>query len=105
MIGEVSALPDYSQYLQGDEAVWNFAAPEETERRLLGAGFSEARCWLQPKPVRPERPLEFISTVTLVRHLDRLPEDLRRPFAEAVLERSRAPLTLEYVRLNIEAST
>ena len=53
--------------------------------------------------MRPERPLEFISTVTLVRHLDRLPEDLRRPFAEAVLERSKAPLTLEYVRLNIEA--
>ncbi len=103
VITEVSALPEFSPYLGGEEAVWNFAGPEETERRLRSAGFSEARCWLQPKPVRPERPLEFITTVTLVRHLDRLPEDLRRPFADAVLERSDAPLTLGYVRLNIEA--
>jgi hypothetical protein len=53
--------------------------------------------------VAPERPLEFITTVTIVPHLAQLPEELRRPFAEAVLERSGEPLTLNYVRLNIEA--
>jgi hypothetical protein len=47
--------------------------------------------------------LEFTSTVTLGPHLDRLPGELRRPFAEAVLAQSTAPLTLDYVRLNIEA--
>jgi trans-aconitate 2-methyltransferase len=83
--------------------MWNFAAPEETERRLLAAGFSSARCWLEPKPVTPERPLEFTSTVTLGPHLAQLPEELRRPFAEAILEQSEKPLTLDYVRLNIEA--
>jgi hypothetical protein len=36
-------------------------------------------------------------------HLALLPEDLRRPFAEAVLERSPDPLVLNYVRLNISA--
>jgi trans-aconitate 2-methyltransferase len=86
------------------EAMWNFASPEETEPRLRNAGFSEARCWLEPKPVTPENPLEFTETVTLGPHLDRLPEDLRRPFAEAVLELSGEPLTLDYVRLNIEAT-
>ncbi len=103
VIVAVSALPEFAAHLQGAAGMWNFAAPEETEPRLLDAGFSEARCWLQPKPVTPERPLEFISTVTLVPHLAQLPEQLRRPFAEAVLERSEAPLTLNYVRLNIEA--
>jgi trans-aconitate 2-methyltransferase len=103
VIAEVSALPEFASHLGGMEGMWNFAAPEETEGRLRGAGFSEAHCWLEPKPVTPDRPLEFISTVTLVPHLAKLPEELRRPFAEKVLERSEAPLTLNYIRLNIEA--
>ncbi len=75
----------------------------ETEARLHAAGFSEARCWLQPKPVTPPDPLAFTSTVTLGPLLAQLPEGLRRPFAEAILEESPQPLTLDYVRLNIEA--
>jgi trans-aconitate 2-methyltransferase len=102
-ITEVAARPQFAAHLDAAATPWNFAAPAETERRLLDAGFAEARCWLQPKPVTPERPLEFIATVTIVPHLAQLPEELRRPFAEAVLERSQQPLTLNYVRLNIEA--
>ena len=82
---------------------WNFAAPEETEARLRAAGFADVRCWLQPKPVQPARPLEFISTVTLGPILDQLPEEKRQPFAEAVLARARRAPDLDYVRLNIEA--
>ena len=83
--------------------MWNFAGPGETEARLRAVGFEEVRCWLEPKPVVPERPLEFTMTATMGPHLDRLPEDLRRPFAEAVIARSRKPFTLHYIRLNIEA--
>ncbi len=83
--------------------IWNFASAEETESRLSAAGFAEVRCWLEPRPVRPERPLEFTSTVTLGPLLAQLPPDLRRPFAEAVLGESEQPLVLDYVRLNIEA--
>ena len=39
----------------------------------------------------------------LVRHMDPLPEELRGPFVEAVLERTGEPLVLEYVRLNMTA--
>jgi trans-aconitate 2-methyltransferase len=103
-IAAAGSRPEFAPHLAGMEAMWNFASPEETELRLRAAGFSEARCWLEPKPVTPEHPLEFTETVTLGPHLDRLPEDLRRPFAEAVLELSGEPLTLDYVRLNIEAT-
>lgn len=102
-IAAAAARPEFARHFEGMEAMWNFASPEETEFRLRGAGFAEARCWLEPKPVTPEHPLEFTETVTLGPHLDRLPEELRRPFAEAVLELSGEPLTLDYVRLNIEA--
>jgi trans-aconitate 2-methyltransferase len=102
-IAAVAADPEYGQHLSGARALWNFATPDETQPRLAAAGFEQARCWLQPKPVRPARPLEFVSTVTLGPVLDQLPEEKRRPFAEAVLAQEGDPLVLNYVRLNIEA--
>jgi trans-aconitate 2-methyltransferase len=102
-IAAIATQPPFAAHFEGMTVMWNFAGPEETEARLRDAGFAEARCWLEPKPVTPEQPLEFTSTVTLGPHLARLPEELRRPFAEAILERSPTPLTLDYVRLNIEA--
>jgi trans-aconitate 2-methyltransferase len=102
-IATVAAHAEFAPHFEGMEAMWNFAGAEETEARLRAAGFASARCWLEPKPVTPADPLAFTMTVTLGPHLLRLPEDLRRPFAEAVLETSERPLTLEYVRLNIEA--
>lgn len=97
------ARPEFAPHFEDLAAMWNFAAPDATEERLRKAGFSAVRCWLQPKPVTPAKPLEFITTVTLGPHLAQLPEELRRPFAEAVLAEAGEPLTLDYVRLNIEA--
>ncbi len=85
-IAAVAARPEFSAHLKQMSGMWNFAGPEETEGRLLAAGFASARCWLEPKPVTPERPLEFTSTVTLGPLLAQLPEEMRRPFAEAILE-------------------
>jgi trans-aconitate 2-methyltransferase len=102
-IAAVAADPEYGQHLTQSKGLWNFASTEETERRLDAAGFTGVRCWLQPKPVQPSRPLEFVSTVTLGPILDQLPEEKRQPFAEAVLAEHEQPLVLDYVRLNIEA--
>lgn len=102
-IAAVATRPEYIDHFEGMTLMWNFAGPEETEERLRDAGFAEARCWLEPKPVTPPDPLRFTMTVTLGPHLVRLPEEKRRPFAEAVLAQSPEPLTLDYVRLNIEA--
>lgn len=103
-IEAVATHPEFAPYFNDMTTMWNFAGPEETEARLRAADFSEARCWLEPKPVMPHDPLKFTMTATMVPHLARLPEGLRRPFAEAVLGESPTPLTLNYVRLNIEAS-
>jgi trans-aconitate 2-methyltransferase len=102
-IAAAAAAPEFAPHFVGMEGMWNFAEPAETEAKLRGAGFAEARCWLQPKPYEPVDPLRFTMTVTLGPHLARLPEELRQPFAEAVLATSGQPLVLDYVRLNIEA--
>jgi trans-aconitate 2-methyltransferase len=103
-IASVAARPRFAPHLDGMAEPWNFAGPRETEARLLAAGFAKARCWLEPRPVTPEDPLRFTMTATMGPQLTRLPEELRLPFAEAILAELPEPLTLDYVRLNIEAS-
>lgn len=103
-VAQVSTRPEFARYLPDDDELWNYASPAETEARLRAAGFGEARCWLEPRPVKPSDPLRFTMAATLGAHLAKLPEDLRLPFAESVIEVSRKPLTLEYIRLNIEAN-
>jgi trans-aconitate 2-methyltransferase len=102
-VAAVSAEPEFAPHLADAGELWNYAGPKETEARLRAVGFAEARCWLEPRPVKPPDPLRFTLTSTLGAHLARLPEALRHPFAEAVIERSRKPFTLDYIRLNIEA--
>jgi trans-aconitate 2-methyltransferase len=100
---EVAAEPPYAPYMEDFVGPWNYASPEDTEARLLADGFEDVRCWLQPWPVTPDDPFAYAGTVCLGNHLEALPEELRRPYAEEVIRRSGEPLVLEYVRLNIEA--
>ncbi len=93
----------FAPYLRAITSTWNFASPGDTEMRLTDAGFASARCWLEDAPVQPQDPRAFIETVCLGAHLDRLPEELRAPYVDAVLEVIPRPLTLDYVRLNISA--
>jgi trans-aconitate 2-methyltransferase len=102
-IVNVATRPEFADHFQDMSIIWNFATPEETEEHLRNAGFENVRCWLEEKPVQPEDPYAFTTTVTMGPHLARLPEDLRRSFAEAVLELEGDPLVLNYVRLNIDA--
>ena len=80
---------------------WVFAGPEETERRLRRAGFTEIRCWLTKRPTHPEDPDAFVRTSILPAHLARLPAERREPFAAAIVAGVQLPL--DYVRLNVSA--
>jgi trans-aconitate 2-methyltransferase len=52
--------------------------------------------------VEPDDPHEYLGTVALGSHIERLDESLREPFVEAVLAELAEPV-VEYVRLNILA--
>jgi trans-aconitate 2-methyltransferase len=93
----------FASAFDGWRGPWNFATPEQTERRLLAAGFARARAWLEPRPVTPDEPREYLRTINLGAHLERLSEDLREPFVDAVLDRLGPRPTIDYVRLNIDA--
>lgn len=98
----VGATAPYAEYLAGWAGPWHFAGPVETAARLERAGFSEVETWLEPHPISPEDPEDYLRTICLGYHLEQLPEELRDDYVRAVLERSGGEL--DYVRLNIVAS-
>jgi trans-aconitate 2-methyltransferase len=104
--GDVRPLMErepYAAHFAGFSPPWNYASAEATEQRLLAAGFSEARCWLAPAPRQPEEPRAFLSQIVLGPHVQQLPPELREQFMDDVLERLEEPVTVDYVRLNIDA--
>jgi trans-aconitate 2-methyltransferase len=100
---EIGAEPPFGEHFAGWEGPWNFQPADATATRLKRIGFTDVEAWLEPRPTRPPEPRAFIRTVCVAPHLERLPELLRDPFLDALLERSGKPLELDYVRLNVTA--
>lgn len=99
---ELSSLEPFAEHLEGLDPA-NFASPEETQQRLFEAGFSHADCWLQDTPITPVDKAKHLREIILGSHLEKLPEELREPFAKAVESRLPDSPSVGYVRLNIDA--
>lgn len=81
----------------------HFPGPDETAELLSAAGFEAIDCRLTPRPTRPPEPREFVRTVCIGPHLDRLPAERRDALLDAVMDRLGADPELDYVRLDISA--
>jgi trans-aconitate 2-methyltransferase len=105
-IARLRAREPWRAAFAGWEDDWSFATPEDTTRRLEGAGFVDVRCWLEPRPVRLDDPYAFLRSVVLGSYLERLPEDARDAFvADVATELDTGDgVTLDYVRLNLSAT-
>ena len=102
---QAMVVEPFAPSFEGWRGPWNFAAPDETEARLRAAGFAQARAWLQERPVTPDEPHAYLTEINLGAHLGRLPEELRPRFVDAVEQRlGGPPVTIDYVRLNIDAT-
>jgi trans-aconitate 2-methyltransferase len=86
--------------LAGWAGPWNFQSPEATAERLERIGFTEVRTWRQTVRVEPENLREYLGTVMLGSHVERVPPERRDGFIEAVLAAMPEP-AIEYVRLNL----
>jgi trans-aconitate 2-methyltransferase len=96
--------PAFRAAFDGWRGPWNFATPEDTERRLTAAGFHDVRCWLAERPVQPDDPREYLRNINLGAHLERLPDDQHDAYLDAVLAILGERPTIDYVRLNIDAT-
>ena len=89
--------------LEGWPGPWNFQSPEDTAARLERIGFADIRTWPQDVRVAPDDIREYLGTVMLGSHLERIPEERRSAFVEAVLAEMPEP-AIGYVRLNLQAT-
>lgn len=100
---EVADEDDFQPHFAGWTAPWYYAGADQTADRLRAAGFTDVRTWLEPWLVEPEDPEAYMATVTLGAQIQHLPEELRDRYIAAVLDRLEKPVTVDYVRLNIDA--
>jgi trans-aconitate 2-methyltransferase len=98
-----AAEPRFAPYFEGWDGDWVFATAEETERRLLAAGFGDVWTWLTRVNVDPGDPVGYLRAICLSSWLARLPEELHDDFVSTALERLPDRLEIHYVRLNILA--
>ncbi|HEX5225380.1 MAG TPA: methyltransferase domain-containing protein [Solirubrobacteraceae bacterium] len=99
----VMAREPYAAHFASFAPPWNYAGAEVTRERLLAAGFAQAQAWLVAAPRRPEEPRTFLSAIVLEPHVQHLPVELRDPFMDEVMDVLEEPVTVDYVRLNIDA--
>ena len=100
---EVAAQPPFAAHVGAATADRNFATPEETERRLHGAGFTDVWCWTTRVDVDPGDADGYLRAICCGSLLARLPPEHHDAFVAAVLDRLGEPVVLRYVRLNMLA--
>ena len=67
----------FAPALAGWSGPWNFASPAETEERLRRLGWVDVWTWSYGVRVEPEDPREYLGTVALGSHTERLEPGLR----------------------------
>ena len=100
----VAAMPRWADKFVGWSRPTLYASPADSEQRLLAAGFVDVDCWLEANPIAPDDPREYLGTIAIGAHLQRLDDPADREwFLDELLSRLPAPVTVDYVRLNIDA--
>ena len=103
------ATSEFAQFFEGWRDPWTFAGVDDTRTRVGDAGFTAVEVWLETAPTgfsNAEAFGDFVSTVCLRHHLDRLPVSRRADFVARLTELAAGddpPFTLDYWRLNIDA--
>jgi trans-aconitate 2-methyltransferase len=101
--------PRFASRFNGWSEARYFADVESTINRLEDSGFTEIEVGLEETPTTidgSEKFAEFLSTVCVRHHIDRLPPPERTAFVGALTAEASAddpPFTLDYWRLNISA--
>jgi trans-aconitate 2-methyltransferase len=99
----------FTPYFQDWHEPWYFADEDSTRRRLAAAGFTDIEVWLESAPATfpgPAEYSEFVSTVCVRHHLERLPSRERQEFMQDLTVAAAGdpePFTLDYWRLNMAA--
>jgi len=105
---ELMTRSEFAVFFDGWHAPWQYPDDITTARRMRSTGFVEIKTWLEEAPATlPDAAeyKEFLATVTLHRHLARIPDQaMRERFMDELgrqAARDKPPFTLDYWRLNL----
>jgi trans-aconitate 2-methyltransferase len=99
----------FRPYFEGWQDDKYYADPVSTKARLEAAGFEDVEAWLHDEVAAfdtVEGLARYLGTIVLGGHIERLPQELRGPFAAEVAEKVATvdgTPALDYVRLNMLA--
>jgi trans-aconitate 2-methyltransferase len=106
----IAGSPKYAPFLASFPSPWFFQDAEGAVETLQYAGFVDIQTGLEPAPtVMDDRQhyMEFVRTVIVRAHLDRLPDpDLQAQFVSQLADQAAVddpPFLLDYWRLNLSA--
>jgi trans-aconitate 2-methyltransferase len=112
LLARVDALisaPPYAKYFAGYQFPWEYSDAETTATRLRRAGFEQIETSLEEAPTKFPSAAEFqqfVESVILRHHLQRIPDDaVRRQFLAELTRQSATddpPFLLDYWRLNLQ---
>jgi len=102
-IASVATEPAFRQSLADWGGPWIFDTPQAATIDMERAGFCEISAALHKVTATSDRPHEYLETVILGSHLQRLDEGLRAPFVAAVAAQLEEPLIVDYVRITVSA--
>lgn len=107
---ELAATAKYARYFAGFREPWTYNDAETAAAILRRAGFAEVETSLEPALTILEnlpKYSEFVRTVILRQHLERIPDvELRTEFVAALSDPATTddpPFSLDYWRLNLNA--
>jgi len=102
--GNITGVQDAIRAAGVTWSPWNFRSDAQARADLEAAGFAEIATWLSHDPFELDRRdlKEYLRTVVLGSHLERLGEAAGQLFLDAVADAMPAPI-IDYVRLNIDA--
>jgi len=108
---ELAATAKYAPCFAGFREPWTFNDAETAAAILSRAGFTAVQTSLEPAPTALEdlpKYSEFVRTVILRQHLERIPDaELRTEFVAALADQAATddpPFSLDYWRLNLNAN-
>ena len=100
---ELARREPFAAHLDGWPGDWNFQSPKATEERLIALGYTDVWTWETRVAVDVEDVAGYLGAICLGSFLECLPPDLHDDFVDAAVELLGAPLTIDYVRLNLLA--
>jgi trans-aconitate 2-methyltransferase len=97
----------FRSYFEGWHEIATYSMPDEISLQMQEAGFKDVLTGLEETPVSMESEANyrnFVTTMILHPHLQRLPDDLRDQFLDHLVLQAgqdRPPWVLDYWRLNL----